>query len=33
LKRRPASVFDYEYADFEIADYQYHPKINAPIAV
>jgi thymidylate synthase len=33
IKRRPDSLFDYEYADFEILNYQAHPSIKAPIAV
>ena len=33
LKRRPASIFDYEYDDFEVLDYQSHAAIKAPVAV
>ena len=33
IKRRPASLFDYEYEDFEVRDYQCHPPIKAPVAV
>jgi len=33
IKRRPESIFDYEYNDFEILNYQAHPSIKAPIAV
>jgi thymidylate synthase len=33
LKRKPASLFDYAYEDFEIIDYRYHAAIKAPIAV
>ncbi len=33
LRRRPPSLFDYQFEDFEIANYQYHPAIKAPIAV
>jgi thymidylate synthase len=33
LKRKPASLFDYTYEDFEIVDYSYHAAIKAPIAV
>ena len=33
IKRRPASIFDYAYADFEVLDYQHHPAIKAPVAV
>jgi thymidylate synthase len=33
LKRRPPSLFDYEFADFEVDGYEHHPAIKAPIAV
>ncbi len=33
IKRRPASIFDYEFEDFELLDYQHHPLIKAPVAV
>jgi thymidylate synthase len=33
IRRRPDSLFDYRYDDFEIAGYQSHPGIRAPIAV
>ncbi|MBN8510785.1 MAG: thymidylate synthase [Burkholderiales bacterium] len=33
IARRPPSVFDYAYEDFEIADYRHHPAIKAPVAV
>ncbi|MCH2241463.1 MAG: thymidylate synthase [Aquabacterium sp.] len=33
IKRRPASLFEYEYEDFEVLDYQCHPPIKAPVAV
>ena len=33
IKRRPATLFDYEFEDFEIASYQSHPAIKAPVAV
>ena len=33
IRRRPESLFDYRYEDFEIAGYQCHPAIKAPIAV
>ncbi|MCC5921027.1 MAG: thymidylate synthase [Cyclobacteriaceae bacterium] len=33
LKRKPESIFDYRYEDFEIVNYQSHPGIKAPIAV
>ncbi|MBI5658988.1 MAG: thymidylate synthase [Nitrosomonadales bacterium] len=33
IKRVPASIFDYRFDDFEIAGYDPHPHIPAPIAV
>ena len=33
IKRKPDSIFDYEYEDFEVLDYQCHPAIKAPVAV
>jgi thymidylate synthase len=33
IKRKHASLFDYEYEDFEITDYDPHPHIKAPVAV
>jgi thymidylate synthase len=33
LRRMPPSLFDYEYEDFEISNYQFHAAIKAPIAV
>jgi thymidylate synthase len=33
LRRRPASLFEYEFEDFEITGYQHHPAIKAPVAV
>jgi thymidylate synthase len=33
LRRKPPSLFDYEFEDFEISDYQFHAAIKAPIAV
>ncbi|MDE2196134.1 MAG: thymidylate synthase [Gammaproteobacteria bacterium] len=33
ITRRPPSLFDYRYADFEIANYQSHLPIKAPVAV
>jgi len=33
ILRRPASLFDYCYEDFEFVNYQYHPAIKAPVAV
>lgn len=33
FKRRPDSIFDYKFEDFDIVGYQAHPGIPAPIAV
>ncbi|HNW62503.1 thymidylate synthase [Piscinibacter sp.] len=33
IKRRPESIFDYAYEDFEVLDYQHHAAIKAPVAV
>jgi thymidylate synthase len=33
LRRRPPTIFAYEYEDFEFVNYQYHPAIAAPVAV
>lgn len=33
IKRKPASLFEYAFEDFEILNYQCHPGIKAPIAV
>ena len=33
IKRRPPTVFDYEFDDFELQGYDPHPAIKAPVAV
>jgi thymidylate synthase len=33
LRRRPPTLFDYSFDDFEILDYKHHEAIKAPIAV
>ncbi len=33
IKRRPKSIFDYRYDDFEILNYESHPHIKAAVAV
>jgi thymidylate synthase len=33
IRRRPPSLFDYAFDDFEITDYDPHPHIKAPVAV
>jgi thymidylate synthase len=33
LRRRPASISEYDFDDFEILNYVHHPAIRAPVAV
>lgn len=33
IKRKPESIFDYQFEDFEVVDYQSHPAIKAPVAI
>ncbi|ENJ7998969.1 thymidylate synthase [Escherichia coli] len=33
IKRKPESIFDYKYEDFEVVGYQSHPHIVMPVAV
>jgi thymidylate synthase len=33
IRRRPPSLFEYTFEDFEIRDYRHHAAIKAPIAV
>jgi thymidylate synthase len=33
LKRKPATIFDYQFDDIDIVGYQSHPAIKAPVAV
>ncbi len=33
ILRKPDSIFDYRYEDFELAGYQSHAAIKAPVAV
>lgn len=33
LKRKPSSLYDYQFEDFEIVDYQAHPHIKGEVAV
>ena len=33
IKRKPASILDYAFEDFELAGYDPHPLIKAPVAV
>lgn len=33
IKRKPASLFEYDFNDFEVVNYNPHPAIKAPVAV
>ena len=33
IRRRPPSLFDYAFEDFEFVNYQHHPAISAPVAI
>jgi thymidylate synthase len=33
LQRKPESIFDFRFEDFQMTDYQAHPAIKAPISV
>lgn len=33
IKRKPESIFDYQFEDFDFVGYQSHPGIKAPIAI
>ncbi|HVE49112.1 MAG TPA: thymidylate synthase [Casimicrobiaceae bacterium] len=33
IHRRPDSIFDYRYEDFELVGYRSHPALKAPVAV
>jgi thymidylate synthase len=33
MQRQPESITDYQFEDFEIVGYEFHPHISAPIAV
>jgi thymidylate synthase len=33
IHRKPPSIFDYKFEDFEIVNYQFHPHIAAKVAV
>ena len=33
IKRRPETIFDYKYEDFDILNYESHPHIKAAVAV
>ena len=33
IKRKPDSIYDYAYDDFDLVNYQCHPHIKAPISI
>ena len=33
IKRKPESIFDYRFEDFEVLNYESHPHIKAAVAV
>ena len=33
IKRRPDTIFDYQFEDFEVTGYDPHPAIKAPVAI
>ncbi len=33
ITRTPETIFDYEFEDFDVVDYQHHPTIRATVAV
>jgi len=33
IKRKPDTIFNYQFEDFEILDYQAYPHIKAPVAI
>jgi len=33
INRKPNSLFEYQFSDFELVGYEHHPRISAPIAV
>jgi len=33
ILRKPESIFDYQFEDFEFVGYEHHPTIKAPVAV
>jgi thymidylate synthase len=33
IARRPPSIFDYTFEDFQIVNYQHHAAIKAPVAI
>ncbi|WP_335989203.1 thymidylate synthase [Pseudoalteromonas sp. CH_XMU1449-3] len=33
INRKPESIYDYKFEDFEVVDYDAHPNIKAPVAI
>ena len=33
INRKPGSIFEYKYEDFELINYESHPHISAPISI
>ncbi len=33
INRKPESIYDYKFEDFEIVGYDAHPNIKAPVAI
>jgi len=33
INRKPESIFDYKFDDFEVLDYEYHPHIKGAVAI
>jgi thymidylate synthase len=33
ITRKPESIFDYRFEDFELSGYEPHPHIKAPVAI
>jgi thymidylate synthase len=33
INRKPATIFDYTFEDFDVVNYQFHPHIPATVAV
>ena len=33
IRRKPNSIFDYKFEDFEVCGYKSHPRISAPVAI
>lgn len=33
IKRKPDSIYDYSFEDFELEGYEPHPAISAPVSI